>query len=265
MADEAVVPRIELAAARGPIPTFSAHLMPFHVQYSGPAPVTTYFRVKPSIDPSQATGASIDASKNGSRQTAERVEAVDSQETLVGGCPSLDPAPSTSSVTTLTGNIETSQMIDETATPSGKHFVAAFRGRTVRGTKIDLPEGFAGIVLSTPESTQMKPAVSAKALAKDRRRTRARKAASKKQAVQADEVEEEEADASMEGVEVHSGPVKILEVKGTFASFTLWHPDVPVDEGSDEYLRSLTEWTKIAAEVRLRFLETQAVTADRYV
>ena len=30
-----------------------------------------------------------------------------------------------------------------------KQFVAAFRGRAVRGTKVELPEGFAGVVLST--------------------------------------------------------------------------------------------------------------------
>ncbi|KAH9971005.1 hypothetical protein BGW80DRAFT_1325058, partial [Lactifluus volemus] len=36
---------------------------------------------------------------------------------------------------------------------------------------------------------------------------------------------------------------------GRFDSFVLWHPDNPVDEGKDEYLRSLSEWVNIAAEV----------------
>jgi hypothetical protein len=35
-----------------------------------------------------------------------------------------------------------------------------------------------------------------------------------------------------------------------FSSLTVWSPDIPVDEGKDEYIRSLTEWTKLAAEVR---------------
>ena len=35
----------------------------------------------------------------------------------------------------------------------------------------------------------------------------------------------------------------------TFSSFTIWSPDIPVDEGKDEYIRCLVEWTKLAAEV----------------
>jgi hypothetical protein len=36
----------------------------------------------------------------------------------------------------------------------------------------------------------------------------------------------------------------------TFNSFVLWNADFPVDAGKDEYLRTLTEWTSLSAEVR---------------
>jgi hypothetical protein len=44
--------------------------------------------------------------------------------------------------------------------------------------------------------------------------------------------------------------VRLLKPTARFDSFILWHPDNPVDEGQDEYPRSLSEWTKIASEVR---------------
>ena len=39
----------------------------------------------------------------------------------------------------------------------------------------------------------------------------------------------------------------------TSSSFTIWSPDIPVDEGKDEYVRCLVEWTKLAAEVLQKF------------
>jgi len=44
-------------------------------------------------------------------------------------------------------------------------------------------------------------------------------------------------------------PVRTLNPTGSFSSFVLWNPDLPVDEAKDEYLRSLNEWTQLAEEV----------------
>lgn len=44
--------------------------------------------------------------------------------------------------------------------------------------------------------------------------------------------------------DVAMGPVRTLQATGTFSSFVLWNLDIPMDESRDEYLRSLTEWTK---------------------
>jgi hypothetical protein len=43
--------------------------------------------------------------------------------------------------------------------------------------------------------------------------------------------------------------IRRLTPVSRFSSLTVWSPDIPVDEGKDEYLRSLTEWTKLAAEI----------------
>ena len=44
-------------------------------------------------------------------------------------------------------------------------------------------------------------------------------------------------------------PTHVLEPVLTFSSFVLWNPDIPANNGCDEYVRSLGEWTKLAAEV----------------
>jgi hypothetical protein len=53
-----------------------------------------------------------------------------------------------------------------------------------------------------------------------------------------------------------SGPdsLRILAPSATFNSFVLWNADIPVNEGRDEYMRCLTEWTQLAAVVRVCFL-----------
>ena len=45
---------------------------------------------------------------------------------------------------------------------------------------------------------------------------------------------------------------KTLHPSHVFSSLVVWHPDVPVDQGHDEYVRALTERTAVAAEVCAR-------------
>lgn len=132
---------------------------------------------------------------------------------------------------------------EETTAPSSSelHLAAAFRGRAIRGLTVDLPEGYAGVVLSSsdkPAEAKSKPKA---------KKAPSSKRGSKRNAV-VEETDEDE-DEMLMAAEI-SGPVKTLEATGTFSSFVLWNADNPVDEGRDEYLRTLTEWTKIAAEVR---------------
>ena len=42
---------------------------------------------------------------------------------------------------------------------------------------------------------------------------------------------------------------RTLQPTSTFSSFVLWTQDIPVDEGKDEYLRAIREWSRLASEV----------------
>ena len=44
-------------------------------------------------------------------------------------------------------------------------------------------------------------------------------------------------------------PTRVLEPVSTFSSFVLWNADIPANDGRDEYVRSLREWTNLVAEV----------------
>lgn len=136
------------------------HLMPFHIKYTGKAPISTYFMMKPTA-----------------------------------GEPSVDdlaPAP------TEDANIEPTR------------YIAAFRGRTVQGTLVPIPVGYAGLVLRSSTETR-----------------------------------------SQDGSGEEQEELKTLNIESTFSSLLVWNPDIPVDEAKDQYLRSLSEWTKLTAEVCL--------------
>jgi hypothetical protein len=227
--------------------------MPFHIQYTGPAPVSTYFRVKPAPEPSYGELQLDIASPTplpDKQPAIEGTDTLDSQATLNADQLAITRLASSSSTATLAVDDEMLHVDEKREeSSSGKHFVAAFRGRTVRGTKLDLPEGFTGIVLSTPDEASSKPPTTTPSADNGKRKMRARRAPSSaraaKEIISVDDVEEETTD----GIEQSSGPVKVLEASGTFSSFMLWNADIPADVGRDEYIRSLSEWTKIAAEV----------------
>ena len=45
--------------------------------------------------------------------------------------------------------------------------------------------------------------------------------------------------------------IQILRPTAKFSNFILWNADADVDEGRDEYLRTLSEYQHLLAEVRL--------------
>ena len=117
------------------------------------------------------------------------------------------------------------------ASSLGARFAAAFRGRAMKGVTVNLPEGYEGIVLRVDEER-----------ANDRmKRGRRRRKAEVDEDVDMEEGTDEEEEEER----------RTFKPTGQFSSFVLWNPDLPVDPSRDEYLRSLTEWTKLAAEVSL--------------
>jgi hypothetical protein len=281
---------LQLARPEGAIPAAELHLMPFHIEYTGFAPVTTYFRPKPANSrfPGQAATPDDDAlmSPNGNSQHVD--ENTQDTEKMDVDAP---PEPSTSAATPSLASRSQSATTD--ADP--RRLTAAFRGRTVQGLRVDLPAGYSGAVLRTPpdalalkaegERVRAKAAAAA-SKAEVAAKTKAKKAAAASEAStrratrrsqraglvvpqaepeaageEADEGEtaERERDEhnSADASEAQAGDsedsatpaVRVLRPSATFSSFVLWNADIAVDEGKDEYLRTITEWMDLAAEV----------------
>ncbi|KAI0766170.1 ribonuclease H2, subunit C [Trametes elegans] len=230
------------------------HLMPFHIGYSGPAPVSTYFRVRSAPEPTYGRDTGAHPLEAVVPESPDSVES--SQATLVD---SVAPTPASSS----TGNNNSASTLpshepeDYSLNHRSKHrhFFASFRGRSMHGLEVDLPAGYAGVVLRAPDDRNGKraaPTSSAADDSKTRTRTQAkageRATRRSKRGEPVEVADEETGDAEAVAME-DEGPVRMLQPAAQFSSFVLWHPDIPVDESRDEYLRSLTEWTKLAAEI----------------
>ena len=222
------------------------HLMPFHIQYSGPAPMSTYFRIQPTPSPESPPcfpPSAVVEIRLGSSSTA--VESPEESE----------KTPAVSTVVTATEEIKTETDSDtkqpsaqplrpgpiERLSRSAKRFISSFRGRTVHGVEVPLPKGYSGLVLRGDAEGRTQTTTSSKAKRRPARILR-------RQAP-----EEVTEDDDMEGIlpPEEDRPVRVLKPSARFDSFVLWHPDIPVDEEMDEYLRSLSEWVNIASEVRL--------------
>jgi len=116
----------------------------------------------------------------------------------------------------------------------------------VHGVEVALPEGYIGIVLrgnanakASDHATSGKP-----------NRRLARRQLRKKPTARGEESEEDAAEIPPAEDSDECRPIRVLRPSARFDSFVLWHPDIPVNEGRDEYLRSLSEWVSIATEVR---------------
>ncbi|KAI0675560.1 ribonuclease H2, subunit C [Trametes maxima] len=251
-----VLPALSVSPAKDPLPAATPQLMPFHIGYSGPAPVSTYFCVRSAPEPTFGRETKLSETKTPSFESQTSMQ--DSQSTLVGDSQptsSSDTSAAASSSSATLADVDMQGVPSASSQTSPRHFTAAFRGRLMHGLKVGLPEGYAGVVLRAPDDLGGKNAASRSRAAEEQEsKARARSKATAKNArrsrrvedVEEDVEESESAGADQAQVE---GPVRTLIPEAQFSSFVLWHPDIPVDEGRDEYLRSLTEWTSLSAEI----------------
>ncbi|KAH9017230.1 hypothetical protein EDB85DRAFT_2017430, partial [Lactarius pseudohatsudake] len=186
------------------------------VRYSGPAPVsTTYFRIQPAPLPISYPGppsVAVEAQLVSATSTAVAVPEEKVNTPVVSAAPPLQPVRP-GPIGRISG--------------STKRFISSFRGRTVHGIEASLPKGYSGIVLHGD--------------AEGRTQTTTGKA-KRQPAVPED---------NMAGIlpPEEERPVRVLKPSARFDSFVLWHPNIPVNEEMDEYLRSLSEWVNIASEI----------------
>ncbi|KAH9169427.1 ribonuclease H2, subunit C [Lactarius sanguifluus] len=241
--------RIALCPAAPPIRV--PHLMPFHIQHSGPAPVSTYFRIQPAPLP-------LPLPESHSCPPSVAVEAqLVSTTTVVVNPEEKENASVVSVVATstslATATAEIKAEIDPVIKPplppvrlgpierisgSAKRFISSFRGRTVHGVEASLPKGYSGIVLRGDAEGRTQTTGKAKAKRQPARKLRSQLP---------DEVPEDDMAGILPPEEERL--VRVLKPSARFDSFVLWHPDIPVDEEMDEYLRSLSEWVNIASEI----------------
>ncbi|TFK73725.1 hypothetical protein BDN72DRAFT_150526 [Pluteus cervinus] len=232
------------------LPKCLPNLMPFHIKHTGPAPISTYFCVEsapdvvgapPPTDTPPSGSAPLDASTS---QTTEG----DSQNTLVDASSSARPAANTS-----------------------KRLRSTFRGRIVQGLNIDIPEGYVGVILKSGE--EQKKSAHADDIRDLKRSQSARRGRAKAtgrgtrrstRSVPVDDVVDVDGDTVMDddtpfgdieaadelgNTSLASVPMQQLQVVSQFSQLIVWHPDIPVDEHSDDYIRALKEWSFLASEI----------------
>ncbi|KAG6836698.1 hypothetical protein H0H93_004809 [Arthromyces matolae] len=248
--------------------------MPFHIDYSGPAPISTYLRVKAAKEtvgaPEPATNDNFDASasQDSIGSTNETQATIATQEEngesslhkddvdakMAVDSPDV-PVASSSSSSSMT------RVTEETT-----RFISSFRGRTIQGLKVSLPEGYMGFVLRADDAshssktrddlrTSRTKRVETSKKTTSGRRTR-RGAAAKHEIVDVDSDDGGFLDDQAMDIGSHEDEEekRTISIASQFSDFVLWHPDHPVNETGDEYIRSLNEWTQLAHLVRGAYL-----------
>ena len=196
--------------------------MPFNIKYTGTAPVSTYFRPKPPPAQANPLGDLAGGSQEGTSQMSTATDVPD----LVN--PNTNPE----------------MTID--ATSKEEPLVAAFRGRTVRGTRISVPLGYTGVVFVGADANETRKAPSPPPTMGRRSSRRSGRVIHVDEDDEPQDVDMGDADDQEEEEEA---PTRTLTLASVFSSFTVWNPDIPIGEGRDEYVRSLNEWTKLSAMV----------------
>ncbi|KAK0494349.1 ribonuclease H2, subunit C [Armillaria luteobubalina] len=100
------------------LPSCSPNLMPFHIDYDGPAPISTFFRVEERV------------TENLDEPVSDGPKA-ESSTAAAGSAPSL-------------------------ARRAASYLVSSFRGRALHGTQIDVPAGYTGLVLKDVDGVKEK-------------------------------------------------------------------------------------------------------------
>jgi len=89
----------------------------------------------------------------------------------------------------------------------------------------------------------------------EKRTTRQSTRSTRSSAIDVDALDDEDDNevAGTGNVNTLLGNTRTLQPTSRFSSFMLWHPDIPVDEGRDEYYGALNEWVAIAHAVSSPF------------
>ncbi|KAI6120540.1 ribonuclease H2, subunit C [Pisolithus thermaeus] len=259
---------LEISSPSRALPTSSPNLMPFHIEYSGPASISRYFRPEPAPVTNATRGLTTELSSSSvvtlteesASGTFESQSSVTSYCSVATSVTAVEATGLSEPMETINAETQPSAELDS-ADSSEPKLVAAFRGRRVVGQAVKLPDGYGGFVLQAPSlrsttrsgtSGFFESLSAAKSKEVSRRRTTRRSA---RAGMSYEDATVEEAVGSAEEDSQHKlspEATRQLVPVSTFSTFTIWSPDIPVDEGKDEYMRTLIEWTKLAAEIHSR-------------
>ncbi|KAI6023323.1 ribonuclease H2, subunit C [Pisolithus marmoratus] len=253
---------LEISSPSRVLPTSTPNLMPFHIEYSGPAPMSRYFRPEPApatvatreLTTTLSSSSVVTLTGESTPGTSESQSSVATSVTVVEAVDMSQPKE------TIGAETQPSPELDS-ADSSERKLVAAFRGRRVVGQVMKLPDGYGGLVLQAPSLRNTagnlsgtrglaKPASTVNPKQANTRRT-TRTSARARKLDDEDVAMEEAVNSAEEDSQRAPSPeaTRQLLPVSTFSSFTVWSPDIPVDEGKDEYMRTLIEWTRLAAEI----------------
>ena len=160
-------------------------------------------------------------------------------------------------------------------------YTATFRGRAMHGLGVSLPQGYMGLVLHSKDasiqSSSPTPTIPMKrkrggdstpSKLLEKKKGRGIRKTRSSAAMDMDDIPDiggaDDMYTLMSQVDDSSESSSLVVAGGTpnnsmnkcltpvraFGSIVVWQPDMPVDEGRDEYIRAMDEWTRLANVVR---------------
>ena len=237
--------------------------MPFHIDYSGTAPISTYLRVEAASEVvGGPSGQEEDALSTELKLGGSSEPSQNSKYAVVDGesLPEIDRGKD--------GPPLPPPGLAKRVTDATTRFISSFRGRTIQGLKVELPEGYGGLILradvigseTNVDNGRMNVNRNAQGKQKAGKPSKGRTTRSTAcvemsgdDVDNAIEVDGDDHEMNLKEQVGSGATVRTLTPSSRFSSFILWHPDNPVDETRDEYFRSLKEWTQLTHEVCFLF------------
>lgn len=246
------------------------NLMPFHIAYSGPAPISTYFMPRPFEEEKEEEIRGAEwlerpgLEKSGLSEMTEKLHVGTEED---GSNVTEDASsPSNRNHNGLLKN-GTEKFANSTC------YEAAFRGRKVVGQDILVPQGYTGVILAIKDkSNRNKGLVDEEAGVKTKAKDAKAKASERAKALKAKAATKlkgkgsryEEYSSDEEGKNGEAGRVlatdanepqqRDFEVVKRFDRYRVWNPDIPVVE--DEYVRAMRDWVTVSQEVSTPWIFT---------
>ena len=126
----------------------------------------------------------------------------------------------------------------------------------MKGVSVNLPEGYEGVVFRANDEIARDVGGAIHRMDREEERSQSKKGRWGRKAKVIAIDEDVDIEGGVNGADEDNAEEKrTLNPTAQFSSFVLWNPDFPVDLSRDEYLRSLTVWTKLAEEVSVSILK----------